>query len=199
MDRPNTKERLLRTALDLIWAESYGFVSVGDICKKAGLHKGSFYHFFKSKSELAASALSIFWKALEPKLDYIIYSHEPLKKKISQLCDTIYTLHKKKSEQFGFVCGCPYIIVGSERAHIDKELGAVVKPIFDQRAKYFFQLARDAAHEKYIKPGEVESKATLLFASYLGLLIQARINNDLTILKNMKNFYYGALNIKNKK
>ena len=51
------KERLMDAAMDLIWHNSYGTTSVDAICERAGAKKGSFYYFFKSKSELAAAAL----------------------------------------------------------------------------------------------------------------------------------------------
>ena len=51
------KERLTEAAMDLIWENSYGATSVDAICERAGAKKGSFYYFFKSKSELAAAAL----------------------------------------------------------------------------------------------------------------------------------------------
>ena len=51
-----SKTKLLETAIDMIWASSYGSVSVDDICAKAGVNKGSFYYAFKSKSDLAVAA-----------------------------------------------------------------------------------------------------------------------------------------------
>ena len=55
------KERLMDAAMDLIWENSYGATSVDAICDRAGAKKGSFYYFFKSKSELAAAALEDCW------------------------------------------------------------------------------------------------------------------------------------------
>jgi TetR/AcrR family transcriptional repressor of nem operon len=45
----DTRDRLLEAALLLIWEESLGAASVDAICEKAGVRKGSFYHFFKSR------------------------------------------------------------------------------------------------------------------------------------------------------
>ena len=52
------KKRLMDAAMDLIWENSYAATSVDAICERAGAKKGSFYYFFKSKSELAAAAMS---------------------------------------------------------------------------------------------------------------------------------------------
>src|SRR3954467_688883 len=57
----DANERLMDAALDLIWEESYGAVTIDDICKRAEVKKGSFYYFFKSKSELAVAALEKMW------------------------------------------------------------------------------------------------------------------------------------------
>ncbi|HSH94300.1 MAG TPA: helix-turn-helix domain-containing protein, partial [Roseimicrobium sp.] len=48
----DAKQRLMDAAQNLIWERSYGATSVDDICAKADVRKGSFYHFFRSKSEL---------------------------------------------------------------------------------------------------------------------------------------------------
>ncbi len=52
----DAKPRLMDAARTLIWENSYGSTSVDAICLKAGVRKGSFYHFFESKSALATEA-----------------------------------------------------------------------------------------------------------------------------------------------
>src|SRR5206468_6804829 len=65
------KERLTDAAMDLIWENSYGSTSVDAICERAGAKKGSFYYFFKSKSELAAAALDADWRKRKVDMDNI--------------------------------------------------------------------------------------------------------------------------------
>jgi TetR/AcrR family transcriptional repressor of nem operon len=43
----SSKQKLLQTAMEMIWQSSYGSVSVDDICTQAGVNKGSFYYAFK--------------------------------------------------------------------------------------------------------------------------------------------------------
>lgn len=51
------KEKVLMAAQELMMINGYASTSVGDIVKKAGVAKGSFYHAFDSKEELAITSL----------------------------------------------------------------------------------------------------------------------------------------------
>ena len=65
------KERLMDAAMDLMWQNSYSAASVDAICERARAKKGSFYYFFKSKSELAAAALEADWNKKRTEMDSI--------------------------------------------------------------------------------------------------------------------------------
>lgn len=69
--KSDAQERLMNAAMDLIWENSYGSTSVDAICEKAGAKKGSFYHFFESKSELAVKALEADWQRKKARMDEI--------------------------------------------------------------------------------------------------------------------------------
>ena len=51
-----TKVKLLNAALAVIRSKGYSATRVEDICDKAGITKGGFFHHFKSKEDLAVSA-----------------------------------------------------------------------------------------------------------------------------------------------
>lgn len=51
-----SKTRLLNAALHVIRAKGYTATRIEDICEVAGLTKGSFFHHFESKEELALEA-----------------------------------------------------------------------------------------------------------------------------------------------
>src|SRR3954471_15730191 len=82
-------ERLKDAALALIWEESYGAVTIDDICNRAGVKKGSFYYFFDSKAELAVAALEKLWATeWKPKLDATFSSSvDPLARLTTYLND----------------------------------------------------------------------------------------------------------------
>jgi TetR/AcrR family transcriptional repressor of nem operon len=53
-----SKTRLLDAALHLIRAKGYAATAVDEICHEAGVTKGSFFHHFKSKDDLALAAVA---------------------------------------------------------------------------------------------------------------------------------------------
>jgi TetR/AcrR family transcriptional repressor of nem operon len=55
-----SKTKLLGAALNVIRAQGYAATTVDDICRAAAVTKGSFFHHFKSKDDLALAAAA-YW------------------------------------------------------------------------------------------------------------------------------------------
>jgi len=53
-----SKTKFLNAALQVIRAKGYSATTVDDICHAAGMTKGSFFHHFKSKDDLALGAVA---------------------------------------------------------------------------------------------------------------------------------------------
>jgi TetR/AcrR family transcriptional regulator, transcriptional repressor for nem operon len=58
-----SKTKMLDAALQVIRAKGYAATTVEDICNQARVTKGSFFHHFKSKDDLALSATA-HWEAM---------------------------------------------------------------------------------------------------------------------------------------
>ncbi len=54
----SSKTKLLDAALQVVRAKGYAATRIDDVCAAAGLTKGSFFHHFKTKEELALAAAS---------------------------------------------------------------------------------------------------------------------------------------------
>jgi len=75
--RHESKTRFLQAALQLIRAKGYEAMTVEDICEAAGLTKGSFFHHFDSKEELALAAADYWMEGTEGLFASAPY-HEPV-------------------------------------------------------------------------------------------------------------------------
>lgn len=65
MTQHESKTKLLNAALHVIRAKGYAATTVDDICHAAGVTKGSFFHHFKSKDDLALSAAAYWGETTE--------------------------------------------------------------------------------------------------------------------------------------
>src|SRR5947209_13841267 len=108
------KERLTDAALDLMWENSYGTTSVDAICERAGAKKGSFYYFFKSKSELTIAALEAEWNKRKADMDALFSPTTPPLERFDRYFDYVHDRLAELQEQCGSILGCPLLSIGSE-------------------------------------------------------------------------------------
>src|SRR5262252_6573170 len=57
-DQHESKTKLLDATLKVVRAKGYSATRIEDVCAEAGLTKGSFFHHFKSKEDLALTAVA---------------------------------------------------------------------------------------------------------------------------------------------
>src|SRR5215467_12058995 len=147
----NMKERLMEAAMDLMWKNSYSAASVDAICERAGAKKGSFYYFFKSKSELAAAALEADWNKKRSQMDSIFSPTVPPLERLDRYFDFVYQNLKKLLDRCGAILGCPYVSVGSEVSTQDQVVREAIDRIMDHKLQFFVSAVRDAASQGLIK------------------------------------------------
>ena len=190
------KERLTDAAMDLIWENSYGATSVDAICERAGAKKGSFYYFFKSKSELAAAALEAEWDKRKSDMDRLFSPTVPPLERFERYFDYVHDGLAERQKKCGSVLGCPMLTVGSEVSTQDQVLRDTVDRILDRKISYFVSAIRDAHAQGLVNAPDPEAKARALFACYQGTLTQARIQNDVELLRDFKQVAMDVLGVK---
>ncbi|RLE80685.1 MAG: hypothetical protein DRJ52_05835 [Thermoprotei archaeon] len=82
----STREKILRAALELFSRKPYSKVTVDEIARKAGVAKGTIFHYFKSKADLGEKVLDFFLEIFVARpLNKILSSSEPFEKKIERI------------------------------------------------------------------------------------------------------------------
>ena len=190
------KERLTEAAMDLMWQNSYSAASVDAICERAGAKKGSFYYFFKSKSELAAASLEADWNRKRAEMDSMFSPTLPPLERLDRYFDFVHGRLAELQQKCGSILGCPYVSVGSEVSTQDPTVRETIDRIMDRKMKYFISAVRDAAAQGLIDAPNPEAKARALFACYQGTVAQARIQNDIELLREFKDVARTVLSVK---
>jgi TetR/AcrR family transcriptional repressor of nem operon len=182
----DAKEKLLQVAFDLIHEHSYGSVSVDQICKRAKVNKGSFYYFYKSKTDLVAAAYEERWRLKESDYEKVFSNQNPPLKRLELWCDYIRATQKQREKRYGHVCGCPYASVGGELATQDKKIRLTTQKLIERNIKYLVGTIGDAMLAGEARADDAQAKAEMVHAFVIGLLLRAKIYNDLNVLKHLE-------------
>ena len=181
-----TKEKLLQVAFDLIWDSSYGCVSVGDICERAGVNKGSFYHFFASKADLAVAAYQEKWNQARPVYDRIFSPQVPPMQRLHDWCEFVCVCQQEKAEKYGRVCGCPYASIGAEIATREEAIRAESQRLSQCGVRYVESAIADAIREGAVTVTDASLAAQRVNSVVIGMLVQAKVQNSLEGLRDLE-------------
>ena len=192
----DAKERLMDAANDLMWESSYTSTSVDAICERAGVKKGSFYHFFESKSDLSVAALEADWQTKKPELDAIFSPTVPPLERFQRYFKRALNKQTALREKTGNVLGCPVFTLGAEVSTLDQAIRAKVEEILGQHLKYLTSTVRDAQSAGLIRLGDAGEMARTVFTCYQGTLTLARIQNDLEPLRRLPEQVFGMIGAK---
>ena len=192
----DAKQRLMDAVLDLIWSGSYGTTTIDQICAKAEVKKGSFYYFYQSKAELAAEAFSESWKVKRVELDALFSPTVPPLERLKKYCDFAFQFQSEIKAKYGRVLGCPHSCLGSEVATEEDLLCKKIQEIMAYKQKYIESAIRDAQAAGLLPVTDVSAKARMILAYYEGLLTQARIQNDLELVRDAASGIFAILGVK---
>jgi len=192
----DARSKLMDAVLELIWTGSYGTTTIDQICDKAGVKKGSFYHFFDSKSVLALAALEARWQTTQVELDRMFSATVPPLVRLQKYCDFSFEFQREMLTKFGHVLGCPLFAVGCEVCTQEDELQKKIQSILNCKRRYIESAIRDAVASGEVVAADPAATARMVMAFYEGLLTQARIQNDVNVLREMASGIFGLLGVK---
>ncbi|MCG8103847.1 MAG: TetR/AcrR family transcriptional regulator [Candidatus Thiodiazotropha endolucinida] len=183
---PDTKERILATARDLFHGRSYADVGIKEICTLAKVQKGSFYHFFPSKRDLAMAVIDsmaddwahgfvaeAFDEALPPleRLDYMV--------------DAVYFWQKAAKNLEGRMPGCLFGNLALEISTRDEVIRARLNAVFNKASARFHQALEEAVENGEISPLDTEATATAMLAYLEGVILLAKTRNDPDVVRSL--------------
>jgi len=182
MNAQDTRTLLLETALDLIWQSSYNSVGVNEICKQAGVTKGSFYHHFESKAELFCEASNHYWEAIKQDLDAIL---SPVHSPLQQLENWIeFIFINKIGEDETNIPGCAFFSAGTQTGCVDVQVTDSLQTMTERSGKYNLALIRSLKNEHYLEENVAPEQAARLMQQYVqGAIMHTRVQRCLNYIK----------------
>ena len=166
-----------------------------DICAKANVRKGSFYHFFKSKADLEITALEDNWRRSRQRWNDIFSPTVPPLQRFADFFDFVIQRQEQLRAQYGSVLGCPLCSVGSEVSTREAGIRDKALEIMDSCVKYFESAIRDAHADGSIVAPDAKARAKALYAYFQGVMAQARIANSLQPLEELESGAWALLGV----
>jgi TetR/AcrR family transcriptional repressor of nem operon len=182
----DTRERLVETAADLWHARSYADVGVSEICEAADVRKGSFYHFFPSKQELAVAVIDRHWRdAYEQVVMPALALDSPLGQ-LERLTIGIAAQVRRVTDQFGYMPGCPFGNLASELSTTDGPVRERLARLFDnQRMLLKDILDRAVAAGELPEAIDTGLAARAMHAYVEGVLLISKNADDAAVVEEL--------------
>lgn len=192
----DNRNKLMDAVLELIWSCSYGSTTIDQICDKACVRKGSFYYYFDSKADLALAAIDAQWLTVRAECDSLFSPTVPPLQRLKNYFEFGYRFQRQIKEKYGHVLGCPLFALGAEVCTQERGLQLKIQEILGYKLKYLESAIRDAHAAGLIDAPDPASKARMIHTYYEGLLTQARIQDDLGVLRECAPGVFAILGVK---
>jgi len=182
----DTRERILLTARELFHSSSYADIGIKQICDMAQVKKGSFYHFFPSKRDLALSvidnmaedwATGFVQEAFDPQLS-------PMER-LDYLVDGAYYWQKATKDIDGRMPGCLFGNLALEVSTRDDVVRTRLSVVFEKIHRQFAQTLVEAVQISDIEPLNTDLTAQAMLAYFEGIILLAKSRNDPEVIQQL--------------
>lgn len=194
-----TKQKLMDTATQLIWQSNYASVGVAEICKHAGLTKGSFYHHFETKADLFYEASQHYWESLKLELDRIFSpTYTPLEQLENVIEFVIAHQQNDDADDDNPVSACPFFTAGSQAGSEEEKVRLAAIEMSDKASRYHTALVRGLIADGILDNRPDPEQLGRMIDNYImGLLLYGRLYKSLDIIKiDLREGIYRLLGMK---
>ncbi|MFA6630213.1 MAG: TetR/AcrR family transcriptional regulator [Sulfuricurvum sp.] len=169
--KENTRQRLIDATFDEVYSIGYQGAALNDILAKAGVHKGSMYHFFANKKEMALAAIC---EKIDERFDL---RYQSIVNGKGGYLENFFAVIRE-SEGRDFKRGCPIANIVQEMSNVDEDFNATMKEIYAH-----FRMGFKTIFDKAVEAGELKAcdtaKLALFTASTLeGALLSAKASGN---------------------
>ncbi|MFQ6025952.1 MAG: TetR/AcrR family transcriptional regulator [Dehalococcoidia bacterium] len=182
----DAREKLIESTVELIHSRSYSQVGVNELCRHAGVKKGSFYHFFPSKQDLTLAALERFMEIFRSEFNGSAYAGPmPASDRIQQVFELMYQHQRDTLDATGHVWGCPAGNLAVELSTQDEPIRQKVQQIFQLMQEMVEQVLQESVSNGDLPELDTATTAQALVAYMEGVLLISKTWNDPEIIRQL--------------
>ncbi len=189
----DTKERLIKTATNLFLGKGYGAVGTAEICAGARINKGTFYHFFPSKSALLIATIEHYSAEFAGKFQQIAQSKADPGDKLKALFQVPAEANRSWRKLNGFAQGCLLGNVIVELGTVDESVRKVSHAALRQWERPIETIVAEFSTAEGLSSLNPAKGARCIVAMLQGGLLMSKLNNDPDEITVMAPAVIGAL------
>jgi TetR/AcrR family transcriptional repressor of nem operon len=174
----DARERLIGSARELMQQRGYTAVGVAELCHEAGVNKGSFYHVFPSKRELALEVIDSFWAESSTLFDRMVAGDGSPLERIRGFFEEVHAHHRELRGQCGRVVGCPLGNLAQEMSTQDPVLRERLGEVFDRQVDRLERVIAEAVGRGDLPAQDTRRSAHSVIALLEGAILLAKTRDD---------------------
>ncbi|MGW4867941.1 TetR/AcrR family transcriptional regulator [Streptomyces chartreusis] len=174
----DAKQKILGAARSLIEGRGYSALGVAEICKAAGVPKGSFYYFFESKESLALAVVDEHWTAQRRDWARVLEADgEPLQR-LRRLFEETQAGQRAVQEGCGTVSGCLFGNLTLELSNQTEAVRRRLQEIFDAQVDMVETVVKEARERGDVTVADTREAARAMVAQLEGQIMFAKLYNS---------------------
>lgn len=167
----NTRQRLIDATYEEVYSHGYQGAALADILAKAGVHKGSMYHFFPNKKEMALSAIQ------EKIAERFGTRYRAIAEGDGAYLEKFFAGLRDLSAR-DFKRGCPVANIVQEMSNIDEDFNVLMKSIYADFRLAVKKIYDCAIEAKELETCDTEKLALFTTASLEGAILSVKATGD---------------------
>lgn len=187
----NTRDKLIEVSVQLIAIKGFNNTGIAEILGQAGVPKGSFYHYFKSKDDLGLAVIEYYGSFLRDGLDSSLnQSQGSALVRLRAYFDSVL----EDVAQDYCRCNCLLGNLGQELALQSDVMRLAIHKHYSAVEKRLAECLAEAKAEGELSAIADESLlARMLFAAWEGCLVRAKLEQSVQPLRDLLDLYFGKL------
>jgi len=173
MEKKDTRNTIIRIGTDLISRQGFNATGIDAILKDAGVPKGSFYHYFKSKEEFGLAVIEHFSERFEYRLNTFLNDEDE-----TPLNRIHYFLESSLARVTQNQCtkGCLIGNLGQEMADLNERFREQLETIFQMWRERFAACLREAQHRGELSGGiDPDVVAGFILSGWEGAILRSKV------------------------
>jgi TetR/AcrR family transcriptional repressor of nem operon len=174
----DARQKILGAARSLIEGRGYSALGVAEICKAAGVPKGSFYYFFESKEALALAVVDEHWAAQRRDWVRVLDGEGSPLQRLRHLFEETEAGQRAVHDGCGTVSGCLFGNLALELSNQTEPIRERLRDIFDAQVEMVHAVVTEARERGDVTVTDTREAARAVVAQLEGQVMFAKLYNS---------------------